>query len=72
MAKKTAKKVAKKVTKAATNGRVPLKRICQELKMEPRLARRKLRNAEVSFHEEGGRWDFTPKQAKSVKEILAA
>lgn len=67
--KKGARRVAKKVTK--TN-RVPLKKICQDLKIDPKLARRKLRAADLKGHDPKSRWEFTPAQAKKAKEILAA
>jgi hypothetical protein len=74
-AKKVSKKgTAKKVTaKKATNGnRIPLKKICQELKIDPKLARRKLRSADLAGHDAKARWDFTPAQAKKAKEVLSA
>lgn len=68
--KKTA---VKKADKAKTDdGRIPLKRICGQLGIEPRLARRKLRNAELSFHDSRDRWAFTAAQAEKVKEVLRA
>lgn len=67
------KTTVKKADTAKTDdGRIPLKRICGELKIEPRLARRKLRNAEFSFHDSRDRWAFTAAQAEKVKEVLRA
>ena len=77
VAKKTGKKTgakkssAKVVSKPAGDG-IALKTICGQLKIEPRAARRKLRNAELDFHDHRDRWTFTPKQAERVKEILRA
>jgi hypothetical protein len=42
--------------------------ICKGLKMEPRTARRILRNAK--FEVEGGRWVFGKQQAERVKKLL--
>lgn len=59
----------KSAAPAATEG-TSLADICKELKMEPRAARRKLRNAE--FEAEGGRYVFTRKaDVEKVKKILA-
>lgn len=66
------KKTAKKVAKKTTGNRIPLKKICQELKIEPKMARRKLRAANLSGHDSQSRWEFTAAQAKKAKEILAA
>lgn len=71
--KAAAKKATKKVvSKSEAGSGIPLKTICGQLKIEPRLARRKLRNAELSFHGMRERWTFTPSQATKVKEILRA
>jgi hypothetical protein len=76
--KKVAKKGAKLVKKVAksvkpdADGKVALKTICAKLDIEPRLARRKLRNAELSFHDKRDRWNFTTAQAAKVQEILSA
>jgi phage terminase small subunit len=66
----------------ATNGssaRIPLKRICSDLGIEPKRARVKLRRVwrkdeeegAVAFHSRGSRWDLTAKEAKEVTAILA-
>lgn len=71
--KKTAvKKSGAKLVKQADGDRVALKTLCSQLKIEPRAARRKLRAAELSFHDHRDRWNFTPKQAEKVKEVLRA
>lgn len=77
---------SKKGTRAATaakraapeKGTVPLKKICQELGLDPKASRVKLRRAwrrdedpAVQFHSKGARWDLTPKQAKEVRAILS-
>lgn len=71
-ASKPAKSTAKLVKKAEPKDGTPLKTICAKLKIEPRLARRKLRAAELSFHGKRERWTFTPTQAAKVTEILKA
>lgn len=71
--KTTAKKVtAKKVEKA--NGLMPLKKICQQLKIDPKMARRTLRadKAMAKIHAAKGRWEFTAAQAKKAKAVLQA
>ena len=70
-AKPAAKSTAKLVKKAPTDG-TPLKTICAKLKIEPRLARRKLRAADLAFHGKRERWVFTPAQAAKATEILRA
>jgi hypothetical protein len=77
-----AKTKSKKGTRAATAevraaGTIPLKKICQELGLDPKASRvrlrRFLRSEEkgVAFHKIGSRWDLTPKEAKEVKAFLA-
>lgn len=70
-AKPASKSTAKLVKKSDANG-VALKTICAKLKIEPRLARRKLRAAELAFHGKRERWVFTPAQAAKATEILRA
>lgn len=76
-----AKKAPKKVVKAKSTAKLvkktdasgtPLKVICAKLKIEPRLARRKLRAADLAFHGKRERWIFTPTQAAKATEILSA
>lgn len=68
-AKKTAAKPAP--AKAAdTSGKTPLKTICAKLGVEPKLARRKLRKAGLTFHSHRDRWMFTPTQADKAREII--
>jgi hypothetical protein len=69
--KAPAKKVAKKVAKKTTGNRIPLKKLCQELKLDPKMARRKLRAAGLSGHDPKARWDFTAAQATKAKAILS-
>jgi len=67
------KRASKKVTaKKVTGNRVPLKKICQKLKIDPKMARRKLRAADLKGHDSQSRWEFTPAQAKKAEEILRA
>ena len=72
--KAPAKKASKKKApaKAAANG-TPLKKICQELKIDPKLARRKLRNSDVFAGREGKeRWTFSTAQAEKARQVLTA
>lgn len=73
---------SKKGTRAATaekraGGTIPLKKICQDLGLDPKASRVRLRrflrseDGGVAFHKIGSRWDLTPKQAKEVKTFLA-
>jgi hypothetical protein len=72
-AKKAAvKSSAKLVKKADAKDGTPLKALCAKLKIEPRLARRKLRAADLAFHGKRERWTFTAAQAAKVTEILRA
>jgi len=70
--KSTKKTTAKKVAKKTTSNLTPLKKICQDLKIDPKLARRKLRAANLKGHDTQSRWEFTQAQVKKAKEILAA
>lgn len=70
-------KAAVKVATKNADARIPLKKICADLEIEPKAARVKLRRAwrregeqNVAFHTKGARWDLTPKEAKEVREIL--
>lgn len=71
MAKAKTTKSTKADTKATTNGNggTTLADICKGLKMEPRTARRILRNAE--FPVDGNRWVFNGKQAKQAEKVLS-
>jgi hypothetical protein len=71
-AAKQAKPTAKLVKKADPKDGTPLKSICAKLRIEPRLARRKLRAANLAFHGKRERWTFTPAQAAKATEILRA
>jgi len=59
-----------KVTKTE-DGKIPLKAICSKLGIDPKMARRKLRNVEFSGHDSRERWNFTKAQAEKAREILA-
>lgn len=60
--------------RAATGKVVVLKQICQELKLEPRKARSMLRSAakakKVPREADGGRWQWSPEDAETVKILL--
>jgi hypothetical protein len=76
-AKKVSKKVSKKVATKVAAGKkesnlVPLKKICQELKVDPKMARRTLRAEGIKGHDPKARWEFSAAEAKKVREILAA
>lgn len=73
-AKKAAKpaKSSAKLVKKTDGDRIALKSICSRKKIEPRLARRKLRAAGLAFHDPRDRWTFTKAQAARVEEILSA
>jgi hypothetical protein len=64
---------AKVVKKAPVDltGKIELKSICQELKLDPKAARRTLRKSGLDFHEMRGRWVFTEKQAEKARAVLA-
>ena len=51
---------------------MPLKKICQKLKLDPKMARRKLRAEGIKGHSAKARWEFTAVQAKKVTAILSA
>mgnify|MGYP001617987817 CR=1 FL=1 len=75
--KKQETKVSKKKTAAEPSGKlIPLKTICADLELDPKAARVKLRrliaNEEIDFHDHSSRWEFTPKQAKVIREHLSA
>lgn len=68
-----------KVARSTDAGRIPLKKICQDLGLDPKRSRVRLRRAwrrdgegNVEFHSKGARWDLTPKEAKEVRAILSA
>lgn len=69
--RKTGKK-AKAPAKSAkrTDGLIPLKSICSALRVEPKLARRKLRAAKLSFHTLTERWVMTEAQAAKVRLVI--
>jgi len=73
--RKLVKKVApatpagKPVSAAKANAAV-LKALCGKLGVEPRVARRRLRAAKLSFHVLRERWVFTPVQQKQVDSII--
>ncbi len=72
--KVTKKTTAKKVGKKKASNLVPLKKLCSVLKIDTKLARRKLRadKAMAKIHATKGRWEFTDAQAKQARKVLAA
>lgn len=73
-AKKVATKTPTPKAKADSSGKVALKTICQELKLDSKAARVKLRrNADkLGFHNKTDRWMFTELQAAKVREVLGS
>ncbi len=77
---KVGRKPAKETNAPArdTGGRIPLKRVCSDLGIEPKAARVKLRRAlrredsplAKALRTIGSRWDLTPAQVKIVKSEL--
>lgn len=67
--RKTGKAKGKKTAKR-TDGLIPLKSICSALKVEPKLARRKLRAAKLAFHTLTERWLMTEAQAAKARAII--
>ena len=61
-----------------SGARIPLKRVCSDLGIEPKAARVKLRRAlrredsplASALHSLGSRWELTPAQVKIVKSEL--
>jgi hypothetical protein len=72
VAKKVSKKVAKKVATKKASNRIPLKRLCSKLNLDPKMARRTLRAAGMSGHDPKARWEFTEAQAKKAEALLKA
>lgn len=68
--KGTAKKVTKKVAKKTATNRIPLKRLCSKLNLDPKMARRTLRAAGLAGHDPKARWEFTEAQAKKAEALL--
>lgn len=67
--KKASPKKAKKAKKSEANV-VSLSDICQELKIEPRVARRKLRNSDIKKPAAGWEWKPGDTDIDAVKELL--
>lgn len=49
---------------------IPLKKICGEINVDPKLARRLLR-AEKSIPRPEGRWEFDPKDVERIKKLIS-
>lgn len=78
--KKTVAATSKKRTVQASSSKddgkmIPLKRICEQMDLDPKATRVKLRRliakGEIKFHEHSQRWEFTPAQAKEVRAALS-
>ena len=75
VSKKAAPAVAEKKTRApaeANPNETTLSELCEELGIEPRLARQKLRKAEGVEKGEGGRWAWRngSKELGNIRKIL--
>jgi transcription initiation factor IIE alpha subunit len=64
--------------KAKPNGDgklIPLKKICEELDIDPKATRVKLRRliakGTIDFHDASQRWEFTAAQAKEIRSHLS-
>ena len=66
------KKIVKKADKPAPANVVTLKQLCAELKIEPRLARRRLRNAKLDSHGARDRWSWAAgsKQLDQIRDLI--
>lgn len=58
----------KKVLAEPIEGGIPLKKICAEVDIDPKDARRCLRSKKIE--KPGGRWEWTAERAKEIKAIL--
>lgn len=60
----------------STGKLIPLKKICEELDLDPKATRVKLRRmidkGEIDWHDPNSRWEFSPKRAKEVRSLLSA
>lgn len=56
--------------KAVKVEKTALKSLCSQLRIEPKVARRRLRKAKFSWHGSRERWMMTPKQVEAAREIL--
>jgi hypothetical protein len=71
------KKTAGLKANAVSDGKlIPLKRLCEQLDLDPKATRVKLRRliakGEIDFHDHSQRWEFTPAQAKEIRQALAS
>jgi hypothetical protein len=67
----------KTVQEASSDGKmIPLKKLCEQLDLDPKATRVKLRRmiakGDIEFHDHSQRWEFTPAQAKVVRAALTA
>lgn len=61
---------------AVSDGKmIPLKKICEQMDLDPKATRVKLRRmiakGEIDFHDHSQRWEFTPAQAKEIRAALS-
>lgn len=72
VSKKKSEKKAAKAAKAPkdTSGLITLATICTELNVEPRIARRKLRNSDIAKPDAGWNWTEGDKAIDQVKALL--
>jgi len=64
----TRTKVVQKVMAPPLTDGVPLKKICSDVDIDPKLARRALRSAKID--KPGGRWEWPKDQVEKIKAIL--
>jgi hypothetical protein len=70
------KKTAGLKANAVSDGKlIPLKRLCEQMDLDPKATRVKLRRliakGEIDFHDHSQRWEFTPAQAKEIRQVLS-
>lgn len=68
--KKTTKRKVAAAPKRAGAKVIPLKELIRNSDLDPKIARRRLRAADIQGHDPKARWEFTPSQAKKAKEAL--
>lgn len=61
---------AKRAARRVPAEKTALKSLCSQLRIEPKVARRKLRAAKFSWHGSRERWVMTPAQLERAREIL--
>lgn len=70
------KTVLKAKEEKSSSKLIPLKTLCNELDLDPKATRVKLRRliakGEIEFHDHSARWEFTPKQANQIRAALGS